>query len=145
MKEKPNRWLHLRHPNGFDDERFAEFEAHCKMFEAYIQTALSNAHHLSGLKSSIGEPPPTYIFFQPELSDDQKVATLPIGGNNTLGTRANFENGLSWMLSFYMPMDFKEDLEEGITENFGIGESTNWRKPVDVIVVSHFKMWRKEG
>jgi hypothetical protein len=144
MKEKPNRWLHLKHPKGFDDERFAAFEAHCRIFEKYVQAVLDNAHHISGLKRAIGETPVRYIFFQPELSDDRKIATLPIGGVNTLGTRANIENGLSWMLWYYMPIDFKKDLEEGITEDFGTGKYTNWRKPTTMIVVGTGKLSRGE-
>jgi hypothetical protein len=80
MEQKPNQWLHLKHPDGFDDKRFAEFEAHCRTFEAYVQTALNNTQYLSNLKTCVGEPPVRYIFFPPELSDDRKVATLPIGG-----------------------------------------------------------------
>lgn len=135
MEEKPNRWLHLKHPDGFDDELFAEFEAHCRIFENHIQTVLGNVHHLWNLKRSVGETPVRYVFFQPELSSDRKIATLPIGGENTLGTRASFENGLSWMLWYYMPVGFKRDLEEGITEDFGTGKQTNWRKPVNAIII----------
>ena len=145
MEGKPNRWLHLRHLAGFNEERFAEFEAHCRIFEAYVQMALSNAQHLSNLKRSIGDSAPQYIFFQPKLSDDRKVATLPIGGNNTLGTRAMFENGLSWMLWYHMPNEFKKDLEEGITEDFGSGEHTNWRKIADAIFIGYVKTPWKEG
>jgi len=135
MKQKPNRWLHLKHPDGFDDERFAEFEAHCRIFENHVKAVLGNAQYLSNLKRSVGETPIRYVFFQPELSDDRKIATLPIGGENTLGTRANFENGLSWMLWYYMPVGFKRDLEEGITEDFGTGKHTNWRKPANAIII----------
>ena len=62
-----------------------------------------------------------------------------------MGTRASFENGLSWMLWYHMPRDFKKELEEGITEDFGTGEHTNWRKPADFISIGYVKSpWEEE-
>ena len=122
---EPNRWLHLRHPQGFTDEDFERFRAHCEVWQAYVSAVLAN---WSLLVTNTGQAP-NYIFFEPELSPDRKIATLPVGGDSNLGSRSMFENGASRMLSEYFPWDFKQQLEEGLTEtiNRQKGPQTYWR------------------
>jgi len=126
--EKPNRWMRLRHPNGFTDELFAQFCAHCRIFRAYVEAALDEARCFP-----LG--PASYVFFEPELSADRRVASLPLGGTSTLGSRHSFENMSSFMLWHRLPLTFRERLEEGLTEDIGDGRGlqTNWREPTRAI------------
>ena len=122
---RPNRWLHVRHPEGFDQERFEAFRAHCRVFRAYIESAMRE----SSLVGPQGAP--QYEFFEPELSIDRKTATLPVGGEQTLGSRHAFENWRSYMLWEWFPVSFIEGIEEGLTEAHpatGL-PTTSWRRP----------------
>ena len=131
------RWLHLRHPDGFSPERFEQFHAHCHVMQAYVKSLLANWNKLGAGT----QPPPHYIFYEPELSEDRKIATLPLGGEWTIGSRAIIEDGCSKLLWRFMPISFTIDLEEGLTEympeNLNAPEklhlSTHWRKALKVI------------
>jgi hypothetical protein len=119
----PNRWLHVRHPEGFDPRQFEMFRAHCRLFRACVECALTDWRLIQE-----GEPP-RYEFFEPELSADRTTATLPIGGEQTLGSRHAFEDGRSYMLWEWFPISFIEKLEEGVTEMVTGRQATSWRKP----------------
>lgn len=122
----PNRWLHVRHPSTFSAEEFELFKALCRVFRAYVEASLAEWLLLGGHEA------PHYEFFEPTLSSDRKVATLPVGGEWTLGTRAEFENFKSYMLWERFPLPLRFQLEEGITEpdpsSATGGTWTNWRK-----------------
>jgi hypothetical protein len=118
------RWMHLRHPDGFDDQRFALFAAHCAIFQAYAQALLANWTVLFPARG----PAPSYRFGEPARSEDRRVVTLPIAGPWTLGSRSYIENLSSWMLWSQFPLDFLKDLEEGLTETIDeSGPQTSWR------------------
>lgn len=123
----PNRWLHVRYSKGFSPELWALFHAHCRVFEAHARALLDNWSELGQ-----GESPPDYEFFPPELSDDRTVASLPLGGESTLGSRCIIENACSPLLWQFMPLEVQLHLEEGLTEPHLTKEgkfTTNWRKP----------------
>ena len=126
--EKPNRWMRLRHPYGFTDELFAQFCALCRIFRAYVEASLAETRCFP-----VG--PARYVFFEPELSADRRVASLPLSGTSTLGSRHGFEDMSSFMLWHRFPLGFREQLEEGLTEDIGDGRGlqTNWRKPTQGI------------
>ena len=123
----PDRWLHLRHPSGFSAEQFALFVAHAAIFQGYVEALLQN---WQALPFHAGHPSLSYVFFPPTLSGDRLVATLPLGGARTLGTRAQIENLSSYMLWQFFPPEFLKDLEEGVTETINASEGpyTNWRQ-----------------
>jgi hypothetical protein len=122
----PDRWLHLRHPSGFSAEQFALFVAHAAIFRAYAEALLQN---WQSLPFNAGHPSVSYVFFPPTLSTDRLVASLPLGGARTLGTRARIENLSSYMLWQFFQPEFLKDLEEGVTETIdsSAGPCTNWR------------------
>lgn len=122
----PNRWLHVRLADGFSDKDWESFRVHCRVWRAWVEALLAN---WKGLGHDY--EPPQYEFFPPELSPDRTIASLPIGGDWTVGSRATIENGLSYMLWCFMPIETQLKLEEGITEPDLVEPKrlvTNWRK-----------------
>ena len=128
----PNRWLHLRHSSGFSEPEFERFEAHCRVFEAYVSTLLKNWREIGAGNYDA----PRYEFGAPELSADRKIATLPVGGTSTVGSRDVIENMSSQFLWRFFPVAFRRDLDEGITEDIGSGRGfeTNWRKVPEFVI-----------
>ena len=126
---EPNRWLHLRHPQGFSDERFEQFRAHCRVWRAHVAAVLENWARLPLAAGGRGSPP-NYKFFEPKLSADRTTVSLPLGGASTIGSRALIENACSRLLWQYFPIEFLRDLEEGLTETIdpARGPQTNWRR-----------------
>lgn len=134
MQDKePNRWLHLRHSDGFEDPEWTIFQANCRVLEAYVRACLSEAG-IFRMTSADGYADPDYTFFAPTLSKDGTTATLPLAGPSNLHTRATFENGSAWMLSDHLPLKFRLRCEEGLTEP-AVSRGTSWR-PVT---------WRRSG
>ena len=125
--------MRLRHPDGFTPERFEQFCAQCRVFRAYVEASLAEA---TILKCGAG----SYVFFEPELSEDRSTASLPLGGWGTLGSRHEFQNASSWMLWHHFPLAFLAQLEEGLTENIGNGSQTNWWPPAQAIWFAHAKV-----
>lgn len=121
----PNRWLHIRLSRPFTDEEFACFAAQTKIWVEYVKATLSVWESLNH-----GYAPPRYIFFEPELSEDRRVCSLPVGGEVALGPRSMFENSASSLLWQHFPIATLIDLEEGLTEDLGSGPVTNWRPAV---------------
>lgn len=119
---KPNRWLHLRLRRPFSDAEFDCFGAHTEIWCKFVQATLA-------VWSRLGQEyaAPKYEFFSPELSAERLVATLPVGGEWTLGTRALFEDAHSHLLWNHFPIPFQMEAEEGITETVVEEQVTNWR------------------
>jgi hypothetical protein len=129
-KTMAHRVLHIRHPDGLSEEMYLRFLAGCRLFEAYVKAVLSEWGRLpdAGPERVVGE----YIFGAPRLSADRGVASLPIDGEGTLGSRAAFENASSYLLSAFFPSEFKQLVEEGLTESTGDGR-TYWRQPAELL------------
>lgn len=121
----PLRIMHVRLPRPFTDAEFERFRAHCDVFRAFVEAVL---HNWTTIRSYHNYPAPKYEIGEPTLSADRLTASLPITGEQTLGSRAEIENTSSYMLWQFFPPEVREELEEGITENFGTGMQTNWRK-----------------
>jgi len=128
----PNRWMHLRQPADFSAEMFDVFCASAEIFVAHARALLKNWRRLPNNED---HPQIEYVFFPPELSKDCQVASLPIGGGSTLGTRHSIENFCSYMLWQYLPIPFMEGLDEGLTETIDStqGPKTYWRLPAQGI------------
>jgi len=122
--ERPNRWIHLRHPSGFDEARFRAFRAHYEVWKAYCRAVVTNWSALPLLRG----PAPQLVFFEPTLSDDRKTISIPLGGSSSLEARSVLENEASRLLWQFFLVDFLMDLEEGRTEDLGTGEgaTTRW-------------------
>lgn len=97
------------------------------MWRGYVETYLAQSFSLVGA--------PTYVFFEPQLSADRRTATLPLGGEPTVGSRAEFENLHSYLLQRFLPADFRCDVEEGLTEALSSESqpSTTWRRPTQLL------------
>ena len=136
MDASPNRWLHLRRDDGFTEELFDVFCAGSEVFVAHAIALLRVWRRLPWNRS---HPEIEYAFFPPELSPDRKVATLPIGGPSTVGTRAAIENGLSYLLWQHIPAKFMAGVAEGLTETLdsSSGSQTSWRAPATGITFSN--------
>jgi hypothetical protein len=127
---EPDRWLHLRHAEGFSPEMFERFRSGCVLWDAYVQANIRERERLG-----TNDGTPRYVCFPPELSPDRRVASLPVAGHQTLGSRARFENGASYLLREFFPFEFGKGLEEGLTEDLGDGRGpqTSWRTPVEFL------------
>jgi hypothetical protein len=120
--ERPNRWLHVRLPRPLSEAEWTIFEAQARIFARYVAGTL-------GEWTALGHDydPPAYVFFAPELSADRTVATLPIGGGWSVGTRALFENGASFLLWQHFPHELQMEIEEGLSEPHDGVVETAWR------------------
>ena len=138
------RVLHLRHPDGFSEEMYLRFLAGCRLFQAHVSITLSEWERIAnaGAERVVGE----YAFGPPTLSPDRRVASLPIEGEATLGSRAAFENCSSYLLGAFLPPEFKQHLEEGLTEP-AVDGRTYWRTPSEPLarVVAGARPFGGEG
>ena len=122
----PNRWLHVRLGREFTAEEFAKFCAHAEVWRALVEAHLARWRRLG-----YEYDPPLYEFFDPLLSVDRCVATLPLGGEWTVGTRSLFENSFSHFLWSHFPIAFQLEAEEGLTETvLEPPPQTHWRPAV---------------
>ena len=131
-----NRWIHLRSRQPWPPELFSRFQCGCRLWQAYVEAFLRE----DASQDSIGTP--TYEFFPPTLSADGLTATLPIGGAQTLGSRHKFENIASYLLREFLPLDFRTQLEEGLTEPGLLhpeATATSWRdlsEPIERVLAA---------
>lgn len=108
---KPNRWLFLRHPEGFDDQMLETFRASCKVWQAKIEAILEGWDHLSPYHKMLK---PSYEFFPIEVDDEGKIVRLPLGGNLSYGAAKTFEDAFPSELFEFFPMWFQLDLDWGM-------------------------------
>lgn len=119
---RPNRWLHLKLQRPFSEAEFEKFKAQSRIWNAYVKSTLEVWQSLG-----IDHQAPVYRYFPPELSADRTIATLPIGGDWTLASRALFEAGASYLLWQHYPAEVQLAAEEGLTEEHGGLSETHWR------------------
>ncbi len=112
------RRLHLKHPDGFDEEMFRRFEAGCRVWSAYVHAVLKESLH------QVGEV--EYQIGPATLSEDRTIASLTIQGEWSVGARAHFEDAGSFLLREFMLFPFALGLMEGLEEERGEGE-VSWR------------------
>ena len=100
------------------------------LFQTYVETVLELwSEFPNDPRGTKGE----YVFHQPELSDEQRTATLPITGEWTIGSRPAFEDAASHLLRTFMPFEFALHLEEGLTESATGELRTSWRKAFQAV------------
>jgi hypothetical protein len=128
----PLRTMHIRHQRPFTDAEFEQFRAHCEVFRSFVDAVFRN---WSTIRKYHNYPAPRYEFDEPTLSGDRRIASLPIRGEQTIGSRAEIENMSSYMLWQFFDPAFRENLEEGITEDFGTGVQTSWREVPKFLVL----------
>jgi hypothetical protein len=116
----PDRVLHVRQPAGFTAEALDVFRASAEIFKAHATKLLEVWHRLPNKHD---HPKITYDFGPPALSDDGTIASLPISGEWTLGTRSEIEIGSAILLWRWMPYEFIDGLDQGRTED---GQTTWW-------------------
>jgi hypothetical protein len=107
---------------------FECFRSGCALWVAYVEISIQERERLGN-----NDGAPRYTSRPPELSADRLVASLPLGGQSTLGSRAKYENIASYLLREFFPFDFSQGLEEGLTEDIGDGRGyrTSWRSPAE--------------
>lgn len=108
----PTRWLHLRHPDGFDDQRWEQFRVQHRAWEAYFTVICERWSLLRGCPQAAV----AYRFYEPSITADRRVITIPIGGPQTLDSRASIEDEGARLLWQFFPFEFLKDLESGLTE-----------------------------
>lgn len=120
---EPDRWLHLRHPEGFTDHDAALFAAGCRIWWAHVQAVLAEWALLEPGHATV----PHYVVFDP-VHEGTRL-TLPLGGSSTLASRARFEDAASHLLSDAFPPLRRLHMEEGLTETLdrSVGPRTHWR------------------
>ena len=128
---RANRWIHLKLPRAFTPDEFHQFTAHAQIWRRYVEATLEVWSELGH-----GHPAPEYEFFFPELSEDGAVATLPVGGDWTLASRALFEVGATYLLWQHFPAALQSEAQEGLTEEHDGLTETHWR-PARRIEVPH--------
>jgi hypothetical protein len=119
---RPNRWIHLRLPRAFTADEFHQFTAHAQIWRRYVEATLELWSELGH-----GHSAPAYEFFLPELSDDGSTASVPVGGDWTLASRALFEIGATHLLWQHFPIQLQNEAEEGLTEEHDGIKETHWR------------------
>jgi hypothetical protein len=98
------------------------------MYRARVQALLENWEHLAPTK---GTPIPSIEFFRPELSADERIASLPLRMEGvTLGSRSLLQEAARDLYVF-LPIAFKLDVEMGVTEPSaqGGGSRHDWWNP----------------
>ena len=113
------------------------------MLEAYTRAILGNW----GVLFPADEVVPKYYFHTPTRSDDMLVVSLPIGGPSGLRSRHLVEDLSSWMLWRHFPVDYRADLEEGLTECIDAngGPRTSWRRPSGFVLLGPVPDWMKQA
>jgi hypothetical protein len=74
---RPNRWFGLRHPDGFSPDMFDHFKTQCRIWQTSVENQIAKWDEDVLLKRC---EKPDYIFFEPTISQDRQIVTLPIGG-----------------------------------------------------------------
>jgi len=126
---EPTDWFRIRHDDPFPPETVAAFRASCAIYRAKVEAILQHWDHLPTMRTS---PKPEVQFFPPEVSDDQRVLSLPIRVEPmTLGTRAFLQSSASRELYQYLPLAVVAGIDVGLTEPAfdGAGWRHDWWNP----------------
>ena len=145
----PTAWFRIRHGEAFSEEAFAVFLASCAIYRARIAATLE---HWDTLPTTRGLPRPIIQFFDPELSDDRKVMSLPLRvDGQTLGSRALLQYSASAELYSYPPFPLVAEVEVGLTEPSFL-DSTQWRhdwwdpkKPIGSPTTETLRIMQEKG
>jgi hypothetical protein len=119
----------VRHRDPFSAEAVAAFKASCAVCRAKMEAILQHWDELPAIGNT---PKPTVVFFEPEVSDDGRVMSLPVRiDRKTLGSRSLFQSTASRELYAYLPASVIPDVEVGLTEPAfeGSGWRNDWWNP----------------
>jgi hypothetical protein len=122
-----DRWYYLRHPDGFNDDRFDCVRSGWLTWKNHVESTIRHWQHV-GVPNC---PAPDYEWFEPELSPDRKTVTVPVGGEGTYGSYHTFEETIPDDLLRYLPMWFRIDLETGRKDTAGWFPEVSWGWAVD--------------
>jgi len=117
-----DRWYYLRHPEGFRPDLFDSVRSGWLLWKADVEASIRHWRHMD-LR---GIPQPEYEWYEPELSDDAKLITIPVGGQGTYGSFKVFEETVPDFFHRYLPYWFRIDLETGRRDSAGWFTDTTW-------------------
>ena len=124
MNDSPTDWFRVRHDAPFSEEAYAAFSAGCAIFQARIEATLENWEQIPSLAKVTK---PEIIFFQPELSSDRRVMSLPIRvEGQTIGSRSLLQTAAAAELHIHLPPPVLLEVEIGVSEP-GIDSRSQWR------------------
>ncbi len=120
------RQLHLRFARPVSDQEERSVRAAFRVWKASVDAVLANFCDLPMGRDH--DRAPRYEIGEPSLDHARVVFTIPIDGEQTLGSRAAIENSMMSLLVRFLPFELRKGLEEGLTEETGPGgPTTNWR------------------
>jgi len=93
-------------------------------------------------------PKPSFLFFDPEVSTNGHVMSLPVRvENETLGSRAILQYSASKELYQYLPSTLAGEIEVGLTEpaSDGIGWRHDWWNPHKDRSIGPMEAFRRLG
>ena len=126
---EPTDWFRARHVDPFPSEAIVAFRASCAIYRAKMEAVVS---HWSDLPSLSATPRPIVTYFEPEVSADGRVLSLPVRIENmTLGSRSLFQSTASRDLFAWLPVKLLSGVEVGLTEPAfeGDGWRDDWWNP----------------
>lgn len=126
---EPTDWFRVRHREPFPAEAVASFRASCAVYRARMEAILE---HWSSLPTIASGPKPVVAFFEPEVSGDGRVMSLPVRiEGRTLGCRSLFQSTAGQELHAYLPLSVVLEIEVGVTEPAfdGPGLRHDWWNP----------------
>jgi hypothetical protein len=126
---EPTDWFRVRHRDPFPEESVIAFRAACAVYRAKMQAVLD---HWTELPLLCKTPKPEVVFFEPEVSQDGRVMSLPVRiDRKTLGSRSLFQSTASSELYGYLPFPVVAGIEVGVTEPAiqGPGWRNDWWSP----------------
>jgi len=146
---EPTDWFRIRHRESFSEDAFAVFRASCAIYRARMAAILE---HWETLPTTRDLPRPVIQFFDPELSDDRKVMSLPLRVvGQTLGSRALLQYSASAELYSYLPFPLVAEVEVGLTEPSFL-DSAQWRhdwwdpkKPIGSPTIETLRIMQEKG
>lgn len=118
----PDRWYYLRHPQGFTPDLLECVRSGWVGWKTHVEAVVRHWNHVSRR----GGAPPEYEWYEPELSADQNIVTIPIGGKSTYGSYHLLEEVFPQMLYGYLPQWLCIDLETGRRDTAGWFPETSW-------------------
>ena len=142
---EPTDWFRIRHADPFPPEAIAAFNASCAVYRAKVEAILQ---HWDALPTIRTHQKPVVVFFDPEVSGDGRVLSLPMRiENQTLGSRSLFQSTATRELHSYLPISVMIGIEVGLSEPAlqGAGVRHDWWNPHKDNSVGPEEAFRKQG
>lgn len=124
------RYFRIRHRTGFSDVLVHEIAAAHRRWTDEVADTI--AHWAE--RGVPGTPPPTYIFGEPELSEDRTVISMSLAGDpQSLGALKLFEDGVPAPLLADVPFAVLPDIAVSY-ENEAMGIAPGDWRPATAIL-----------